>query len=263
MRLGSIFMTIVGLGIAGGAVYVADVQIERTEDAGVVQVMVASRDIPFGAPIESHMLTVINWPAEAVPAGAFSDLQDLLPPEGEEPRRATSPLSQGDLVLMSRVSDFGEKVTIVQTLAEDGRAMAIEVDAGTGVGGFVTPGDFVDVVLTQGRDAELRAVTVLQNIRVIGVDQASDERLDQPGVARTVTLEVTARQGQVLALAQQAGRLSLSLRSLQSADADFEELEPVRLSDIIYEPVDPEIEEVVTSTIVVRRGVEVETFEQN
>jgi pilus assembly protein CpaB len=235
MRLGSILMTVVGLGVAGGAVLVAQSQLSvSSADAsasGVVKVVAAAQDIPFGSTIEGHMLTSIRWPVDAVPPGVFTDLANVLPSTGTEPRRAKRALAQGELLLVSKVSGFGEKVTIVQTLGENSRAMAINVDAGSGVGGFVTPGDFVDVVLTQGRNETLRAVTVLQNVRVVGVDQTSDEQAEQAGVARTVTVEITPEQGQKLALAQQAGKLSLSLRSLDTTED--KPLAAVRLSDIM------------------------------
>jgi pilus assembly protein CpaB len=230
-------MTVVGLGVAGGAVQIAQTQLSansaNASTSRVVEVIAASQDIPFGAPIEGHMLTSISWPIASVPPGVFTDFEKVLPSMGDEPRRAKRALAQGELLLVSKVSGFGEKVTIVQTLGANNRAMAINVDAGSGVGGFVTPGDFVDVVLTQGRDDSMRAVTVLQNVRVVGVDQTADEQIEQAGVARTVTVEVSPEQGQKLALAQQAGKLSLSLRSL-----DTEEDKPiasVRLSDLLTE----------------------------
>ncbi len=229
-------MTLVGLGVAGGAVFIARTQLETTSDAttsGIVEVVAAAEDIPFGSAIESHMLTSIRWPSESVPKGVFTEFETLLPRAGGEPRRAKRALAQGELLLVSKVSGYGEKVTIVQTLGENNRAMAINVDAGSGVGGFVTPGDFVDVLLTQGRGENLSAVTVLQNIRIVGVDQTSDEQVDQPGIARTVTVEVTPEQGQKLALAQQAGKLSLSLRSLDTLED--KPLAAVRLTDIMVE----------------------------
>ena len=122
---------------------------------------------------------------------------------------------------------------MVQKLGENTRAMAIKVDAVTAVGGFVTPGDWVDIVLTQGSKADLRAVTILQKIRVIGVDQQSEELNNQPGVARTITVEVTPQQGQRLALAQKAGTLSLTLRTLDSVDDEV--MEMVRLRDLLQE----------------------------
>lgn len=254
MRLKSLMMTIFGIGVAGGAVLVAQNQLQEASqvaDPTIVRVVAAAEDIPFGATIEGHQLTSIEWPAESVPKGVFTSYDQVLPQNGGEPRRAKRALAQGEILLTSKVSNFGEKVTIVQTIGENNRAMALNVNAQTGVGGFVTPGDNVDIVLTQGSGDTLRAVTILQNIRVIGVDQKADEDLDQPGVARTVTVEVTPEQGQRLALAQKAGQLSLSLRSLNTEED--KPLEAVRLSDILLEK--SPLEEGAPKPIVrVRRG---------
>lgn len=261
MRFGSIFMALVGLGVAGGSVYTArhyleisDADLVQAGKPAVVSVLAAAQDIPFGHPIEAHMLTTISWPAESVPAGTFTDVLNVLPEPGNPPRRAKRALAQGELLLRSKLSDFGEKVTIVQTLAENTRAMAIKVDAETAVGGFVTPGDFVDVVLTQGRNEDLRAVTILQNVRVIGVDQTADEEMDKPMLYRTVTVEVTPEQSQRLALAQRAGTLSLSLRSLENISD--EPLDSLRLSDLLREKSPVSEAETPSATIKVRRGTE-------
>lgn len=261
MRFGSIFMALVGLGVAGGSVYAArhylditDADLARAEQPAVVSVIAAAQDIPFGHPIEAHMLTTISWPSESLPSGSFTDVTNVIPAPGNPPRRAKRALSQGELLIRSKVSDFGEKVTIVQTLGDNSRAMAIKVDAETAVGGFVTPGDFVDVVLTQGRNEELRAVTILQNIRVIGVDQSSDEEVDKPMLYRTVTVEVTPEQSQRLALAQEAGTLSLSLRSLENV-VD-EPLDSLRLSDLLREKSPVAENAAPSATIRVRRGTD-------
>ncbi|MEX0282471.1 MAG: Flp pilus assembly protein CpaB [Arenibacterium sp.] len=259
MRLGSVLVTLVGLGLAGGSAYLAKEILETrsakaavASDEALVKVIVAGRDIAFGQPIEAHLLTTIAWPRDAVPAGVYSDFDALVAKQGKPSRRAKRVIAQGELILATKVSDFGEKVTITQTLGPNRRAMAIKVDAETAVGGFVTPGDFVDLVLTQGRNESLRAVTILQNIRVIGVDQQSDEQIDTPEVARTVTVEVTPEQGQRLALAQKAGTLSLTLRTLEAAND--EPLESIRLSDLMRDvsPV-PETKQTVR-TVKVRRG---------
>ena len=162
------------------------------------------------------------------------------------------------MVLASKISEFGEKVTIVQTLGKNTRAMAINVNAQTSVGGFVTPGDSVDILLTQGSGASLRAVTILQNIRVVGVDQQADEQNEQANVAKTVTVEVSPEEGQKLALAQKAGTLRLTLRTLDS-DVDAP-LESIRLSDIIRE--NSPTEEGPKRTVTVRRaGTSIEKVE--
>lgn len=269
MRTRSIIVAMLGIIVAGGSVFAAReflsvntaVALNDTRP-NLVEVIVAGRDIPFGKVIEAHMLTTISWPRSAVPKGVFTDYTLLIPDAGQLPRRTKRALSQGELLLVSKVSGFGEKVTIVQTLGINTRAMAIKVDAETAVGGFVTPGDTVDVVMTQGRDRDMRAVTIMQNIRVIGVDQDSNEQSDTPEIARTVTVEVTPQQGQKLALAQKAGTLSLTLRTL---DAPIDEpMDSIRLSDLLREksPV-PVEEEAKSATVKVRRGTTVEIVEIN
>lgn len=259
MRLGSMLMTLVGLGIAGGAVFVAQDQITKSSEAAaaaeIVRVVAAAEEIPFGAQIEAHMLTTINWPRDAVPPSAFTSMSAVLPDDSGQHRRAKRALVQGEILLSNKVSNFGEKVTIVQTLAEGNRAMSIKVDASSGVGGFVTPGDRVDIVLTRGSNASMRALTILQNIRIIGVDQTADEYVDQAIVARTVTVEVTADDGQKLALAQQAGKLSLALRSLESEGEDTP-LAAVRLSDILLDE-SPAVEGQPRPVVRIRRAIQV------
>ena len=257
MRIRSLMITMVGVAVAGASVYASKefLQVQPAtasieQNPGLVSVVVAGQDIAFGTTIEGHKLTTIMWPAEAVPPGTFENFATLLPQGGDDPRRAKRAMAQGELVLANKVSDFGEKVTITQTLGKNTRAMAISVNAQSSVGGFVTPGDTVDIVLTQGGGADLRAVTILQNIRVVGVDQQADEMNEQANVAKTVTVEVSPEEGQKLALAQQAGRLSLTLRTLDSV-VD-EPMESIRLSDIIRDK--SPTEEGPKMTVKVRRG---------
>lgn len=262
----SVLIAILGVAVAGGSAFMAREYLDRSAavastdpESALVSVIVAGRDIPFGQPIQAQVLQVMSWPRSALPPGAITDLDTLVPEPGMPPRRATRAMAQGELILASKVSNFGEKVTIVQTLGENTRAMAIRVDAETAVGGFVTPGDTVDIVMTQGSADKMRAVTILQNVRVLGVDQQSDEQVDQPSVARTVTVEVTPQQSQTLALAQKAGTLSLSLRTLDAA-VD-EPLDSIKLSDILREKSPVEEAAASKATIRVRRANDLEVVE--
>nr|WP_135507173.1 Flp pilus assembly protein CpaB [Roseovarius aestuariivivens] len=262
MRAKPILTTLFGVAIAAGSVFVAKDFIlsearnaNAAPDSEIVEIYVARSEIAFGQAIEGHLVTLHKWPREALPSGAFFDLANLVPNDREQLRRAKGRFFPGDVVLASKVSAFGEKVTLVQKLGENTRAMAIKVDAATAVGGFVTPGDFVDIVLTQGAQMELRAVTILQNIRVIGVDQQSEELKDTPEVARTITVEVTPEQGQRLALAQKAGTLNLTLRTLDGVEDN--PMEMVRLRDLLQEEGPAEKVE-KQPTIRVRRGTQSE-----
>ena len=272
MRLSSILMALVGLGVAGGSAQLAREMLAapRAEaridaDNAMVTIVTAADEIRRGDIIQRHMLRTTPWPRDALPAGAFQQMSALLPAEGQQPRRATRAMVAGEVVLDAKVSEFGGRVTISQTLSPNNRAVAISVNAVSSVGGFVTPGDHVDVLLTRNSRGELVTDTILRNIRVIGVDQVADEMRDDPRVARTVTVEVSAEQGQVLALAQSAGTLSLALRTPDSDDSM--PVERLRLSDLL--PADPVIVEeaapaieapappptVRRPTIVIRRGV--------
>ena len=151
---------------------------------------------------------------------------------GGEPRRARRPISAGEPVVAARVSGFGEKVTIAGAIDPDKRAIAIRVDDVSGVAGFITPGDRVDIVLTRRLDSGgMQADTILQNITVRGIDQVADEDRDKPSVVRTVTVELTAANAQRLALAQQAGTLSLTLRNL--GDRNTSALPTVKLTELM------------------------------
>jgi pilus assembly protein CpaB len=246
-----------GLAIAAGSVLFAK---ERFFDAtaaeadasmALVDVVVARTDINFGQAIEAHLVTTQPWPRAALPSGAFTEFARVVPDDRDNLRRAKGRFFAGEVILASKVSAFGDKVTLVQKLGENTRAMAIKVDAVTAVGGFVTPGDYVDIVMTQGRSQDMSAVTILQNIRVIGVDQQSEELKDQPEVARTITVEVTPDEGQRLALAQKAGSLSLTLRTLEGVED--KPMDMVRLKDLLQSesPV-PTSEK--SPTVIVRRG---------
>jgi pilus assembly protein CpaB len=241
------------------------------EKPQMVTIVTASREIDRGDILDATMFTTQTWPREALPVDAFTDLTPLLPAADGKPRRALRSMVPGEVVLASKVSDFGEKVTIVQSIAPGARAMAIKVDAVTAVGGLVTPGDFVDILLTRGDDSGLVTDTILRKVKVLAVDQSSDETTEVPDVAATVTVEVSPDEGQILALAQRAGIMSLALRTPDSRD-DVP-VDRLRLSDLVPEPPPPPPEPVVAAaapvievappppprkTVVIRRGTDTE-----
>ncbi len=101
------------------------------------------------------------------------------------------------------------------------RAVSISINATTGISGFIFPGDRVDVILTQtvtdrqdDKNVNRASETVLQNVRVIAVDQTTNDQENEPVVAKNVTLEVTAKQAEIVTLVSELGKLSLSLRSI-------------------------------------------------
>ena len=276
MRLSSIIVALVGLGVAAGSAQMArDLLVPPAATASaekpeMVNIITAAKDISRGDVLQAQHFTTQIWPRSALPQDAFTELATLLPPPDGKPRRALRSMVAGEVVLASKVSDFGEKVTIVQSMAPGARAMSIKVDAVTAVGGLVTPGDFVDILLTRGDDDTLVTDTIMRKIKVLAVDQSSDELNEVPEVAATVTVEVTPEEGQVLALAQKAGSLSLALRTPDSAEGP--PIDRLRLSDLVPEPAAPAPEPVVETvapvvvapappprkTVLIRRGTDAE-----
>jgi pilus assembly protein CpaB len=227
MRLRGVSMLVLGLFLAGGSVIVARSYLQNADQRPgeaqareIASIVVARGEIPFGAPIGFEMVRLQEWPKEAIPPEAFVSLEEVLGQNDQEPRRARRSMVAGEPVVKNKVSGFGEKVTIADVIDPTKRAMAIRVNDVSGVAGFVTPGDKVDVILTRRlRNDDMVSTTVLQNIVVRGTDQLADEDQDTPNVARTVTVEVSPDEAQRLALAQQAGILSLTLRNLATAEA--------------------------------------------
>jgi len=105
------------------------------------------------------------------------------------------------------------------------RAVGVKVNAERGAGGFILPNDRVDVILTRklGQDSSgvpaYQAATVLRDIRVLAVDQTSDEEGDSKAiVGKTATFELSERESEILALAEAMVDLSLTLRSLSKSE---------------------------------------------
>jgi pilus assembly protein CpaB len=129
------------------------------------------------------------------------------------------------------------------------KAVTIRVNDVEGVGGFVLPGDRVDVIMTRQIDkTDASTEVVLQNARVLAIDQVADERADKPTIAKAVTLEVTTASAQKVWLASSVGNLSLLLR--KAGETGAERTRKMTLSDLDG----TEAEDTNFKTIVVTRG---------
>jgi pilus assembly protein CpaB len=231
MQLRGLFNLGLGLVLAGGAVtYARQVILAPPDQLAMADIVVATEDISFGHVIEPGMIELRSWPADAVPASAYSSLEAVVGTGSQELRRAKRPISAGEVLLSVKVSNFGETVTVTELIEPDMWAAAIRVNDVTGVAGFVSPGDLVDVILTRRIEDDLRAQTILQGVKVLGIDQVADQGRERPSVAATVTVQVRPEEVQKLALAQQAGTLTLSLRNLEVAEE--QPLEAIEVSDL-------------------------------
>lgn len=211
------------LALAFGAVAVVLAQrlvadrasVAEVDDVKVSPVVVARVPLGFGNRISPENVRVVEWPTESVPQGTFASIDALLGTGAQRTERVVlRSIEAGEPILSSKISGSGGRASLSAIIEENMRAMTIRVNDVNGVAGFVLPGDRVDVLLTRKeRDKSPVTAILLQNVKVLGVDQIANENKDKPVVARTVTVEVTPEQAQKLTLASSVGSLSLALRN--------------------------------------------------
>jgi pilus assembly protein CpaB len=178
-------------------------------------VVVANEDVPAGAAISAESVRLVSFPIEAVPEGVFDDMSRV------SGRIAVSPFRRNEPVLETKLAPV--EVTrggIAALTGHDRRAIAVPVDEVVAVAGFVHPGDHVDVLATLHTDDEKsRSVTkmILENVPVLATGgNATDASKNAPvgnvEGPRVMTLEVSPREAEKLALAASEGRIHLVLR---------------------------------------------------
>jgi pilus assembly protein CpaB len=211
MRGNNILILVVAIVMGGIAAFLArNWLVSRTQVAATTTIIAAAKHLPYGTTLTPDNVEELPWAAKVVPPGSFSSKQALF----KEGSRATLAVIQpNEPILVSKITGPGQRATLSTLLEADKRAITIRVDDVRGVAGFINPGDRVDVVLNRTPEGGRRVSDLLlQDVKVIAIDQISSEQKDRPVVAKAVTLEVTPYQAQKISLATNVGQLSLILR---------------------------------------------------
>ena len=224
------------LGLA--AVFLANRYLSGTEQraalSGTTKVAVAASPLAYGVDITPDKVRFVDYPNSSLPPGVFTTPAQLLPP-GKR-RVALLPISVNEPILAGKISGEGQGASIAALLPDGMRAASVAINDVSGVAGFVQPNDSVDVLITRSLPtaAGNSQVTdvLLQNIRVIAIDQQSRNADGSPKVAKTATLEVNPVDAQKLALAQTVGTLSLVLR--KPGEQNNPVVETVSMNDLRY-----------------------------
>jgi pilus assembly protein CpaB len=225
------------LGLA--AVFVANSYLSQKEqkvvDSGTTKVAVATVPLAYGVDITPDKVRFVDYPNSSIPPGSFTNASQLLP-AGGKPRIALLPISINEPILASKITGQGQGASIAALLPDGMRAASVRINDVSGVAGFVQPNDSVDVLITRQLPTADRTTQVtdvlLQNVRVIAIDQNSKNSDGTPAVARTATLEVSPLDAQKLALAQDVGSLSLVLR--KPGEANNPVVETIAMGDLRY-----------------------------
>ena len=179
-----------------------------------VPVVVTAQAIPHDTQLQPTMFKVVNYPRDGVPAGSFHTVQEFIASGGGN-RTAQRDLAVNEIILAENATGSSENSSLSRTLEAGKRAVSIRSSDVAGVGGFIVPGDRIDVLATHA-SAQKSDVTVTetlaQNLRVLGVDQTSSVEASKPNVAKAITVEATPEQAAAISLAQSVGSVTLVLR---------------------------------------------------
>ncbi len=293
MRLVFGLVLIVGLGLAGFAVYMAQGFIAQTqqerdallaaqaETPALVDVVVVKKALKYGDRFTREDLATVKWEAGKVPEGAFSLITAPQPDpaaapadpsqpaaplpvffEGEtRPRATLRSYEPFEPLLAKKITEPGVDAGINANLTAGMRAFAINVDVASGVSGFLRPGDRVDVYWSGDAGGKNVTKLIQEAVRLIAIDQSADaDRSAETLIARTVTVEVSPQQVAALTQAQQTGRLTLSLvGAADNSEAGAVEIDQNALLGIKEIEAAPVVEERICTVRTNKGGEVIET----
>jgi len=185
-------------------------------------VLVADKDLPTGTLIKENLLTWQAWPDEKLHQSYLikdeANLKDLV---GAVVRWA---ISAGEPVTIGRIVKPGTRGFLAAVLRPGYRAVSLRINATSSISGLIFPGDRVDVILTHTVSAKRVSETVLTNVRILAIDQQTNDQTQAPKVGKHATFEVTPKQAEMFSVLSDMGKLSLSLRSLAKDQAELERI---------------------------------------
>jgi len=209
-----------------------------------VQVLVARDTIPMGTVIETSMIEAQAWPVDLLP-DYYIALQPI-PAEGSAAVEARnkeqtdkvvgklvrSTFQAHEPIILSKLADPSDRNFLANELPSGMRAITIPVDYVSGIGGYIYPGDRVDVLFTHNVPQEVKSIktdykntafyrpamaeVIVPNVRVLAINSRGAS--DKDGLTN-VTIETSEEYAQRVRLAERLGILTLSLRPTKENNA--------------------------------------------
>lgn len=241
-----ILILVFAIAAAGGAAFLARNLVGARPVAvatpapsiAMTEVLVAGDAIRLGTNVTPEMLRWQPWPVDAaaeqfVRRDQMPDAQMVFGTGAV----ARVGLLKGEPVTTEKLVNAESSGFLAAALTPGKRAIAIQISAATGAGGFILPNDRVDVILTwqeqsvETGTAQFFSTTVLTNVRVLAIDQVVSDTMGEEAetpsvVGKTATLELSPAEAQMLALADAQGEISLALVSLKQDDGAVAQVDP-------------------------------------
>src|SRR5262245_39057931 len=202
---------------AGGALaygtynYVSRPQAPSGASVATQPVVIAAADLGIGTELRREDLKVIDWPANAVPVGAFGSPDEIVG------RGLVLPVIQNEPIVPLKLASKEAGAGLPPVIPTGLRALSVRVNEVIGVAGYVTPGTRVDVVTTinpTNAQGEVTSKVVLNNVQVLAAGTKLEQNGNQkPTTVTVVTLLVDPDQAERLTLASTEGKSQLALRN--------------------------------------------------
>jgi pilus assembly protein CpaB len=255
-----LILIILSLVMGAGAAWTANRLVANQIGTSAAQqegnkVVAAAMAIPYGTKVEGRHLKYVNVPNDAAPDGAFQRIEDV------EGTVAKTSIARGEVLITDRFALHATGSTLAALVSEQMRAVTVRVNDVIGVAGFLLPGNRVDV-LSSRKESNRRAVTetILQNLKVLAVDQTASTEENEPVIVRAVTLEMTPEQAEVLVKAKTEGDIQLTLRNpleKLSEPVVKEEVKPAPTKKVVRTRA-PARQSSSSTTVTVIRGTQVD-----
>ncbi len=234
MNIRSLILGLVAILIAGGAALgarslISGSQAPKAVAAAIlpkktdIKVMIAAKPLGVGHILAVEDVKWQSWPQDGVGEGFMRKETD--PEQSIVGKVIKAPVAQGAPLIKNQLVSPGDRGFLAAVLTKDMRAVTVAVTDTSSVGGFVFPGDRVDLILTyevpQGNALPLKgAETILTNVRVLATDFSTDNAAKTATAVKTVTLEVPPTFVEKIAVMQRLGSVSLSLHALAGNTPD-------------------------------------------
>lgn len=214
MKGRTLLTLLISLLIAGVAAYAANTWISKrlgtatVEKPEMIQVVAAAVDIPVGTKIEAAQLKMLSLPSETPVAGSFDSIEAVVG------MVTPQPVFSGEILMERRLVGDISGSALAAVIEPGKRAMTVRVNDVIGVAGFLAPGSRVDIVgIKRGSNRSSVSKTLIENLKVLAVDQTVAKEKNEPTIVRAVTLEVTPKQAELLGKATAEGKVQLTLRN--------------------------------------------------